>query len=150
MPVSSLKQRLSDDVKTALRGGEKARLAALRLVMAALKQREVDERIELDDAAIVGILDKLARQRRESIDQYTKAGRDDLAAQETYELDIITGYLPVALDQAAIDAAIAAAIAATGATSIKDMGRVMAALKPQLQGRADMAAVGAAVRGRLG
>lgn len=150
MPVSSLKQRLSDDVKTALKQGEKTRLAALRLVMAALKQREVDDRIELDDAAVLAILDKLAKQRRESIEQYRAAGREDLAAQEVYELDIITGYMPAALGQAEIDAAIAAAIAATGAATIKDMGKVMAALKPQLQGRADMAAVGAAVRGRLG
>ncbi|MGE0384456.1 MAG: GatB/YqeY domain-containing protein [Gammaproteobacteria bacterium] len=148
--MSALKQRLNDDVKTALKSGDKNRVAALRLVLAAVKQREVDERVTLEDADLTALLDKLAKQRRESIDQYRQGGREDLVAREQYELDLIVSYLPAALPQAEIDAAIAAAIGACGATSIKDMGKVMAALKPALQGRADMAAVSALVRARLG
>ena len=146
----SLKDRIQQDVKDAMRAREKERLATLRLITAAIKQREVDERIELDDEQVLLILDKMCKQRRESISQFEKAGRDDLIAQEVSELDIIQGYLPKQLDDNEIAALIDAAMADTGASSIKDMGKVMGQLKPKLQGRADMGAVSAMIKSRLG
>ena len=136
-------------MKQAMRGGDKRRLGAIRLVMAAIKQREVDERIELDDAAVTAVLDKMAKQRRESIAQYGKAGRDDLVEQENFELELLKTYLPEQLDEAEIDAMIEATIQSTGAASVKDMGKVMGQLKPRLQGRADMGAVSARIKARL-
>ncbi len=145
----SLKEQLQQDMKQAMRGGDKRRLGAIRLVMAAIKQREVDERIELDDAAVTAVLDKMAKQRRESIAQYSKAGRDDLVEQENFELELLKTYLPEQLDEAEIDAMIEATIQSTGAASVKDMGKVMGQLKPKLQGRADMGAVSARIKARL-
>ena len=136
-------------MKQAMRGGDKRRLGAIRLVMAAIKQREVDERIELDDAAVTAVLDKMAKQRRESIAQYSKAGRDDLVEQENFELELLKTYLPEQLEAAEIDAMIEATIQSTGAASVKDMGKVMGQLKPKLQGRADMGAVSARIKARL-
>jgi len=146
----SLKERILADVKDAMRAREKERLATIRLITAAIKQREVDERIELDDAQVLLVLDKMCKQRRESIVQFEKAGRDDLIAREVSELDIITTYLPKQLDEAEILVLIDAAMADTGASSIKDMGKVMGQLKPKLQGRADMGAVSALIKGKLG
>ena len=146
----SLKERIQQDVKDAMRAREKSRLATIRLVTAAIKQREVDERIELDDAQVLAVLDKMVKQRRESISQFEKAGRDDLIAQEASELEIIQSYLPEQLTEAEITALIDAAMEATGATSIKDMGKVMGQLKPKLQGRADIGAVSAMIKTRLG
>ena len=146
----SLKTRILDDVKTAMRSHDRERLAVLRLVTAAIKQREVDERIELDDDDVLRVLDKMNKQRRESLEQYTNAGRDDLAAQERFELELIKTYLPEQLGEAEIAALIDAAVAATGAESIRDMGAVMGSLRSQVQGRADMKQVSAAVRSRLG
>jgi uncharacterized protein YqeY len=146
----SLKSRILDDVKIAMRSHDRERLAVLRLITAAIKQREVDERIELDDADVLGVLDKMTKQRRESLEQYQNAGRDDLAAQEQFELGLIQIYLPEQLDEAEIAALIDAAIAATGAETIRDMGAVMGSLRGQVQGRADMKQVSAAVRSRLG
>jgi len=146
----SLKGRISDDMKAAMRGGDKRRLAAIRLIQAAIKQREVDERIELDDQQVIATLDKMVKQRRESLEQYTNAGRSDLADQEAFEIQVIQNYLPAALSESEIDALIDAAIVQAGATSVRDMGQVMAQLRPQLQGRADMGAVSAKVKQRLG
>ena len=136
-------------MKQAMRGGDKRRLGVIRLVIAAIKQREVDERIELDDAAVTAVLDKMAKQRRESIAQYSKAGRDDLVEQENFELELLKTYLPEQLEEAEIDAMIEAAIQSTGAASVKDMGKIMGQLKPGLQGRADMGAVSARIKARL-
>jgi uncharacterized protein YqeY len=145
----SLKDKLQQDMKTALRGGDKPRLGVIRLILAAVKQREVDERIELDDAQITTVLDKMSKQRRDSLEQYEKAGRDDLAGQEKFELDILQSYLPEQLGEAEIDVLIEAAVQATGATSMKDMGKVMGQLKNKLQGRADMGAVSGKIKARL-
>ena len=145
----SLKLRLQDDIKTAMRGKEKQRLGVIRLIMAAIKQREVDERIELDDTQILAVLDKMAKQRRESIEQFSQAQRDDLVAQETFELELISSYLPAALSAEDIATLMDTAICDSGAESIRDMGKVMAVLRPQVQGRADMAAVSALVKQRL-
>jgi hypothetical protein len=145
----SLKDRIQQDVKDAMRAKDKERLAAIRLITAAIKQREVDERIELDDEQVLLVLDKMCKQRRESISQFEKAGRDDLVAKEVSELEIIQGYLPRQLDNEEIAALIDVALAETGASSIKDMGKVMGQLKPQLQGRADMSAVSAMIKSRL-
>jgi uncharacterized protein YqeY len=145
-----LKDRLQQAVKDAMRGGDKRRLGTLRLVTAAIKQREVDERIELDDEQILQVLDKMGKQRRESLDQYRKAAREDLAAQEEYELGVLQEFLPEPLSEAEIDTLIEAAVNETGAASIKDMGKVMGILRPQLQGRADMGAVSARIKARLG
>lgn len=146
----SLKERITGDVKDAMRAKDKPRLATLRLITAAIKQKEVDERIELDDTQVLTLLDKMCKQRRESISQFEKAGRDDLIAQENAELDIITTYLPEQLGEAEIAALIDEAMAATGAASIKDMGKVMGQLKPKLQGRADMGAVSGMIKAKLG
>lgn len=145
----SLKTRLQDDMKTAMRGKDKERLGIIRLIMAAIKQREVDERVELDDARILIVLDKMAKQRRESIEQFRQGHRDDLADREAFELRIIQDYLPAALSDEEIATLIDTAIRDSGAASVPDMGKVMGLLKPQLQGRADMAAVSARVKNRL-
>ncbi len=145
----SLKDKLQQDMKTAMRAGEKRELAVIRLINAAIKQREVDERIELNDDQVTAAIDKMAKQRRESIEQYEKAGRDDLADQEKFELDILKTYLPEQLDEAEIDAMIEAAVTATGASSIKDMGKIMGQLKPKLAGRADIGAVSSKIKARL-
>jgi uncharacterized protein YqeY len=146
----SLKGRILQDVKDAMRARDKPRLATLRLVTATVKQQEVDERIELDDTQVLALLDKMCKQRRESISQFEKAGRDDLIAQEVSELDLIRTYLPEQLGEDEIAALIDAAMAATGAASIKDMGKVMGQLKPKLQGRADMSAVSSMIKAKLG
>jgi uncharacterized protein YqeY len=145
----SLKDRIQQDVKDAMRAKEKQRLATIRLITAAIKQREVDERIELDDEQVLVVLDKMCKQRRESISQFEKAGRDDLIAREASELEIIQGYLPEQLGEDEIAAMIDSVMAETGASSIKDMGKVMGQLKPKLQGRADMAAVSALIKSKL-
>lgn len=152
MPAASsdLKARITEDMKTAMRGGDKRRLGVVRLILAAIKQQEVDTREEQTDDKVLAILDKMGKQRRESLTQYQAAGRDDLAEQEQYELDLIQTYLPEALGEAEIDALIEAALTETGAASMKDMGKVMGKLKPQLQGRADMGAVSARIKHRLG
>jgi len=146
----SLKDRILQEVKDAMRAKDKPRLATLRLITAAIKQQEVDERIELNDTQVLALLDKMCKQRRESISQFEKAGRDDLIAQEVSELDIIQTYLPEQLSDDEIAALIGAAMTATGAASIKDMGKVMGQLKPKLQGRADMSAVSAMIKAKLG
>lgn len=145
----SLKDKLQQDMKDALRGGDKRSLGVIRLILAAIKQREVDERIELDDMQVTTVLDKMAKQRRDSLEQYEKAGRDDLAEQETFELEMLTAYLPEQLGDAEIRTMIDEAIQATGASSMKDMGKVMGQLKPKLQGRADMGAVSGRIKDRL-
>jgi uncharacterized protein YqeY len=145
----SLKARIQEDVKTAMRAHERERLAALRLVTAGIKQKEVDERIELNDEQVLAVLDKMVKQRRESLEQYEQAGRDDLASRERFELDLIQSYLPEPLDAAALADLIRATIAELGAGSLRDMGAVMNALRPQVQGRADMKAVSEAVKAQL-
>ena len=145
-----LKARILEDVKNAMRARDKARLGTLRMVTAAIKQREIDRRSSpLDDASVVAVLEKMLKQRRESARQYEGAGRDDLATAEREEIAIIERYMPRALDPAEIDTMIDTVIDEAGATTMKDMGRVMGLLKPRLQGRADMGAVSAAVRARL-
>jgi uncharacterized protein YqeY len=146
----SLKERIQQDMKDSMRAGNKSRLGVIRLILAAIKQREVDERIELDDAQVTTVLDKMAKQRRESINQFEKAARKDLVDQEAAELQIIQEFLPEQLGETEINALIEAAMEQTGASSIKDMGKVMGQLKPQLQGRADMSAVSALIKARLG
>ena len=146
----SLKSRITDDMKAAMKGGDKPRLATIRLVQAAIKQREVDERIELDDDQVLAALEKMLKQRRDSMSQFEAAGREDLAAQERYEIGVLQDYMPAPLDEAEIDAAIAAAISESGASSARDMGKVMAALKPKVAGRADMPALSAKVKAALG
>ena len=145
----SLKQSLTDAMKAAMKGGDKPRLGVVRLVLAAIKQIEVDERIELDDDRVLAVLDKMVKQRRESISQYTDAGRTDLAEQEEYEISILKDFLPEALSDDEIDQMIAKAVEDTGAASIKDMGKVMGILKPQMQGRADMGAVSGKIKAQL-
>jgi uncharacterized protein YqeY len=149
MSTSELKPRIESSVKDAMRAREKQRLGVLRLVMSELKKVEVDERIELDDERIISILVKMSKQRKDSLTQYIDAGRQDLADQEQYELDLLQEFLPVALDEAAIAALIDAAIAQTGASSMKDMGKVMGVLKPQVQGRADVGALSATIKAKL-
>ncbi|MBB5208886.1 GatB/YqeY domain-containing protein [Chiayiivirga flava] len=145
----TLKQQLTDDMKAAMKGGDKDRLGVIRLVLAAIKQREVDERIELDDAAVLAVLEKMVKQRRDSVSQYEAAAREDLAAVERYEIGVIDAYLPAKLDESAILAHIDAAIASTGATGPADMGKLMGVLKPALAGQADMGQVSALIRKRL-
>lgn len=145
----SLKQRLTDDMKAAMKAGEKERLGVIRLINAAIKQREVDERIALDDAAVLAVLEKMVKQRRDSVSQYEAAGREDLAAVERAEIAVIDGYLPEKLGEAEIQAAIDEAVAATGASGPADMGKLMGALKPKLAGRADMGQVSALVKKTL-
>jgi uncharacterized protein len=145
-----LKQDITDAMKAAMKGGEKARLGVIRLMLAAIKQREVDERITLDDSQVLAVLDKMLKQRRDSIEQYTSAGRDDLAAQEAAEVTVIQEFMPAALGDDEIAAIIDAAVAESGAESMRDMGKVMALVKPQVQGRADVGKVSALVKQRLG
>ena len=145
----SLKQRLTDDMKAAMKGGDKGSLGVIRLVNAAIMQKEVDERIELDDAAVLAVLEKMVKQRKDSVSQYEGAGREDLAAIERAEIVVIERYLPAKLDEAAILAAIDSAIATTGAAGPADMGKLMGVLKPQLAGQADMGQVSALVKARL-
>jgi uncharacterized protein YqeY len=150
MADAGLKQRLSDDMKAAMRSKDKPRLGVVRLALAAIKQREVDERIELDDAQVLAVLDKMVKQRRDSVQQYESAGRQELADQEKYEITVLQDYLPAALSEDELDALIKAAIDSTGAASMQDMGKVMGVLKPQVQGRADMAAVSQKIKAQLG
>jgi uncharacterized protein YqeY len=145
----NLKARIQEDMKSAMRAGEKEKLANIRMVMAAIKQREVDERIELDDAQVLAVIDKMQKQRRESIVQFQAGGRADLVAKEAAELAQLSAYMPAQLGAAELDTLISEAIAATGAASIKDMGKVMAAIKAKAAGRADMGAVGARIKARL-
>ena len=146
----SLKQQISDDMKSAMRAGDKAALGTIRLILAALKQIEVDERLdEMTDERVIVVLDKMTKQRRESISQYEKAGRDDLADQEKFEIGIIQKYLPEALDEKEIIDMIESAITETGASSIKDMGKVMGILKPKMQGRTDMGKVSGLIKSKL-
>ncbi len=145
----SLKSRIQDDVKSAMRAHEREQLAALRLVTAAIKQIEVDERIELNDEQVLAVLDKMAKQRRESLEQFEKAGRDDLAEKERFELGLIQGYLPEPLTEAELENLIQSTVSDVGAESIRDMGKVMNALRPHVQGRADMKAVSQAVKTQL-
>jgi uncharacterized protein YqeY len=145
----SLKARITDDMKSAMRAKETARLGTIRLLLAAIKQKEVDERAELDDPSISGIVEKLIKQRKDSISQFQAAGRDDLVSAEQAELAVLQAYLPEQLSAAEVEAAIVAAIAESGATSAKDMGKVMALLKPRLAGRADMGQVSALIKARL-
>jgi uncharacterized protein len=145
----SLKIRINDDVKAAMRAGDARRRDALRLLLAALKQREVDERKELADAEIIAVIEKMIKQRRDSITQFERGGRQDLADAENFEVDVLQAYMPQAMSDAEIAAAIAEVIQASGAKGMSDMGKVMAALKPKLAGRADMAKVSSAVKAQL-
>ena len=147
--MSALKTRLSDDMKAAMKRGDKQRLGTIRLAQAAIKQREVDERIELDDVQVLHVLEKMLKQRRDSVTQYEAAAREDLAAQERYEIGVIESYLPAQLSEAEIDALIASAIADSGATSARDMGKVMALLKERAAGRADFGALSQRVKAKL-
>ena len=145
----TLKERITEDMKSAMRAGEKDRLAVVRLILAGIKQREVDERITLDDTQVLAVLEKMAKQRKESITQFESGGRADLVAKESAELTLIQSYLPAQLSDAELDALIAEAMAATGATTIKDMGKVMGIVKGKAAGRADMGAVGARIKQKL-
>ena len=146
----SLKQQLTDDMKAAMKSGDKDSLGVIRLINAAIKQKEVDERVELDDAAVLAVLDKMVKQRKDSVTQYEAAAREDLAAIERAEIVVIERYLPAKLDEAAILAEIDKAIAATGAASAADMGKLMGVLKPALAGQADMGLVSKLVKQKLG
>jgi len=145
----SLKERIQQDLKAAMRQQDKARVGAIRLLNAAIKQREVDERITLDDAAILAVVDKMVKQRRDSLQQYEAAGRTDLADQERFEIELLQTYLPAPLSEAELDALVREAIEQAGAAGMKDMGRVMGVIKPKAQGRADMGAVSARVKAAL-
>ncbi len=145
-----LKAQIQSDMKAAMKAGDKTRLGVIRLILAAIKQREVDERIELDDSQVLAVLDKMVKQRRDSIEQFGAANRQDLVDVERFEVEVIQGYLPAALTEAEIAALVESAVAESGAATISDMGKVMAVLRPQVQGRADMGAVSALVKRRLG
>jgi len=147
--VSALKKRITEDMKAAMRAKDKARLSVIRMTLAAIKQREVDERIELDDSQVTAIIDKMIKQRRDSVAQFQDAGRDELAAIETAEIAVLQDYMPPAMSDDDIAAAIDKAIADTGASSIKDMGKLMGVLKPLLQGRADLGAVSGTIKQKL-
>jgi uncharacterized protein len=146
----ALKDRITEDMKTAMRAGDKERLATVRLLLAAVKQREVDERITLDDDQVLAVIEKMIKQRREAVSQFESGGRSDLVAKENAEIRVLQGYLPAQLTPAEVDALIAEAIAATGAASIKDMGKVMGFVKPKAQGRTDMGALSARIKQKLG
>ena len=146
----SLKAQITEDMKAAMRAKDAARLSAIRLLLAAMKQREVDERIELSDADILAIIEKMLKQRRDSVTQYEAGHRQDLADVEKFEIGVLTGYMPQQLTEAEIAAEVAAAVASSGAKAMQDMGKVMAVLKPKLAGRADMAKVSSLVKARLG
>ena len=145
----TLKERITEDMKSAMRAGEKERLGTIRLALAAIKQREVDERITLDDGQVLAVLEKMIKQRKEAITQFQAGNRADLVAKESAEVSLLETYLPARMSDAELDALIAGAIASTGATSAKDMGKVMAVVKSQAQGRADMGAVSARVKQKL-
>jgi uncharacterized protein len=145
----SLKERITDDMKAAMRSGEKERLGVIRMITSAIKQREVDERIVLDDTQVLSVLEKMIKQRKESLVMFQAGNRQDLVDKESSEITLLQGYMPTQLSDADIDALINDAIAATGAASIKDMGKVMGIIKSKAQGRADMAAVGAKIKARL-
>jgi uncharacterized protein YqeY len=145
----NLRQQITEDMKSAMRAGDARRRDAIRLLQAALKQREVDERIELDDAVVIAVIEKMLKQRRDSITQYAAAGRRDLADAEKFEVDVLQGYMPSALSDAEVDAAVADAVSMSGAEGPQDMGKVMAVLKPRLAGRADMGKVSALVKAKL-
>jgi uncharacterized protein YqeY len=145
----TLKSRINEDMKSALRAKDAPRLSAIRLLMAGIKQREVDERIELDDAGVLAVIDRMLKQRRDSIQQFEAAKRQDLADAEKFEVEVLSAYMPQALSAAEVEAAVTAAIAASGARSMADMGKAMALLKPQLAGRADMGQVSAQVKKAL-
>ena len=147
--MSALKEQITEASKAAMRSGDKARLAALRLVLAAIKQQEVDRRVELDDNDVLVILDTMVKQRKDSIEQFNKAGRDELAAKEQAEIEVIQVYLPQQLTQDEILTLVDEAIAATGAESMRDMGKIMGMLKPKLQGRADMGQVSGLIKSKL-
>ena len=146
----ALKERITEDMKTAMRAAEKERLGTVRLLLAAIKQREVDERITLDDGQVLAVIEKMIKQRREAISQFESGGRSDLVAKETAEIGVLQAYLPTQLTATESDALIAEAIAATGAASVKDMGKVMGFVKPKAQGRADMGALSARIKQKLG
>ena len=146
----SLKERITEDMKTAMRAAQKERLGTVRMILAGIKQREVDERVSLDDAQVLAVIDKMVKQRKESIAQFETGGRADLVAKEKAEIALLQEYLPTQLSTAEIETLISAAIAKTGAASIKDMGKVMGALKSELAGRADMGAVSARIKQKLG
>jgi uncharacterized protein len=146
----SLKQQLTDDMKTAMRGGDKDRLGVIRLILAAIKQREVDERIQLDDTQVLSVLEKMLKQRKDSVSQYSAAGREDLADVERAEMVVIDAYMPAKLSDAEVDALIDAAIAETGASSARDMGKVVGVVKGKVAGRADMGQVSARIKAKLG
>jgi uncharacterized protein len=146
----TLKERITEDMKTAMRSGEKDRLAVIRLLQAAIKQREVDERITLDDAQVTSVLEKMIKQRKESVVAFDKGGRADLVAKENSEIAVLQPYLPAQLSENELDALIADAISSTGAASIKDMGKVMGVVKAKAAGKADMGAVGARIKAKLG
>jgi uncharacterized protein len=146
----TLKDRITEDMKAALRAGERERLSTIRMILAAVKQREVDERVMLDDAQVLAVLEKMVKQRRESIAQFESGGRADLVAKETAELAIVQSYLPAQLSAAEVASLIDEAIGSTGASSVKDMGKVMAVVKSRAQGRADMGALSARIKERLG
>ncbi len=145
----ALKERITEDMKAAMKAGDKERLGTIRLALAAIKQREVDERIMLDDPQVLAVLDKMIKQRREAITQFQTGGRADLVAKETAEIGVLQGYLPSQMSEADIDELITQSITATGATSVKDMGKVMALVKPKAQGRADLGAVSARIKQKL-
>jgi uncharacterized protein len=144
-----LREQLTEDMKTAMKAREAEKLGAVRLILAAVKQREIDERITLDDPGVIAVIEKMIKQRKDSISQFEKAARQDLADKEKFELSILEAYLPQQLSQAEVDAIIGEAVASTGAKSPADMGKVMAAVKPRLAGRADMGKVSALVKGKL-
>jgi hypothetical protein len=146
----SLKARITEDMKSAMRAGEKDRLSCIRMLQAGIQQREVDERITLDDAQVLSVIDKMIKQRRESVAQFEAGKRPDLVAKESAEIELLTGYLPAQLDPAELDGMIRGAIAATGATSMKEMGKVMGLLKPKVQGRTDIGALSARIKTALG
>jgi uncharacterized protein YqeY len=148
--VPSLKERITDDMKAAMRSGEKERLGVIRMITAAIKQREVDERITLDDAQVLTVLEKMVKQRKESVVQFQAGNRADLVDRENAEIALLQGYLPKQLSESELDALIGEAIAAVGATTIKDMGKVMGIIKGKAQGQADMAVVGAKIKAKLG
>jgi len=146
----SLKEKITQDMKDSMKSGDKERLAVIRLILAALKQKEVDERIVLDDAQVLAILEKMLKQRRESVAQFTQGKRPDLVAKEEAEIKVIQAYLPAQLSEAELDKMVADAVAESGAASVKDMGKVMGILKPKVAGKADMSAVSAKIKAKLG
>jgi uncharacterized protein YqeY len=146
----TLKERITEDMKAAMRSGEKERLGVIRLITSAIKQREVDERIVLDDAQVLSVLEKMIKQRKESVAQFQAGNRQDLVDKENSEITLLQGYMPSPLSEAELDSLIGEAVASTGAVSIKDMGKVMAIIKSKAQGRADMAAVGTKIKAKLG